>query len=76
MGDTSALLAISELGGGMMCCQQGLSAAAWHSPSFPGFEGHMEGRKECRSQACPPSMSCRRASEQRFLQCCFFQYDN
>lgn len=36
--------------------QQGLCAAAWHCPSFPGEEGHVEGRKECRSQAWPPSL--------------------
>lgn len=46
MGETSAQLAISELGGGVMCYQQGLKAAAWHSPSFPGDEEHMERRKE------------------------------
>lgn len=46
MDESSAQLAISELGEVVMCCQQGLRAAAWHSPSFPGDEEHMEGRKE------------------------------
>lgn len=34
--------------GALRCCLA--------QPSFPGDEGHMEGRKECRSQAWPPSV--------------------
>lgn len=43
--EASAPLALGEPGREVTRCRQGLSAAAWHSPSFPGAGGHRGGRK-------------------------------
>lgn len=56
--ETMASLALSKLGREAKHHRQGLSAAAWHSPSFPVAGGHVGGRKEGGREAQESSL-CR-----------------